>query len=131
LLTDVITPKCREIDEYGFKQYLLAHGKRNWKQILQKAIKYGRILKTGDASVILAFSNSKRRHIMEALVCLSKYHGAYDTWREIKEKYQLKWTSPDGLEVFQSIFDCEKNYSSMMSWLKNTIAQFQKLMQTF
>lgn len=63
---------------------------------------------------------------MEALVCLSKYQGTYNTWKEIKEKYQLKWTSPDGLEVFQSIFDNEKNYSSILSWLKNTIAQIPK-----
>jgi hypothetical protein len=50
----------------------------------------------------------------------------YNTWKEIKERYQLKWTSPDGLEVFQSIFNNEKNYSSMLSWLKNAIAQIPK-----
>jgi Archaeal phage integrase len=126
LLTDVAATKCSEIDEYGFKQYLLVQRKRNWKQILQKATKHGHILKTGDASEILGFSNTKRRHIMEALVCLSKYQGTYNTWKEFKEKYQLKWTSPDGLEVFQSIFDNEKNYSSMLSWLKNVIAQIPK-----
>ncbi|MDQ3882925.1 MAG: hypothetical protein M3243_02600, partial [Thermoproteota archaeon] len=120
------TTKCNEIDEHGFKQYLLAQRKRNWKQILQKATKHGHILETEDASEILGFSNTKRRHIMEALVCLSKYQGTYNTWKEIKEKYQLKWTSPDGLEVFQSIFDNEKNYSSMLSWLKNAIAQIPK-----
>jgi hypothetical protein len=60
---------------------------------------------------------------MEALVCLSKYQGTYNTWKEIKEKYQLKWTSPDCLEVFQSIFNNEKNYSSMLRWLKSVIAQ--------
>ncbi len=124
--TTTTTTKCNEIDEYGFKQYLLAQRKRNWKQILQKATKHGHILETEDASEILGFSNTKRRHIMEALVCLSKYQGTYNTWKEIKEKYQLKWTSPDGLEVFQSIFDNEKNYSSMLSWLKNAIAQIPK-----
>ena len=62
---------------------------------------------------------------MEALVCLSKYQGTYTTWKEIKEKYQLKWTSPDSLEVFQSIINNEKNYSAMLNWLKNTTAQIQ------
>jgi hypothetical protein len=87
---------------------LLAQGKRNWKQILQKAAKHGHILETKDASEILTSSNTKRRHVMEALVCLSKYQGTYNTWKEIKEKYQLKWTSPDSLEVFQSIINNEK-----------------------
>jgi hypothetical protein len=122
LLLPSATTKDSEID-YGFKQYLLAQRKRNLKQILLKAAKHGHILETGDASEILAFSNTKRRHIMEALVCLSKYQGTYNTWKEIKEKYQLKWTSPDSLEVFQSIFNNEKNYSAMLSWLKNAIAQ--------
>ena len=126
LMLPATTSKASEIDEDGFKQYLLAQRKRNWKQILQKAIKHGHILKTEDASEILTFSNTKRRHVMEALVCLSKYQGTYNTWKEIKEKYQLKWTSPDGLEVFQSIFNNEKNYSSMLSWLKNAIAQIPK-----
>ncbi len=126
LLTHANTTKCSEIDEDGFKQYLLAQRKRNWKQILQKATKHGHILETRNASEILSFSNTKRRHVMEALVCLSKYQGTYNTWKEIKEKYQLKWTSPDGLEVFQSIIDNEKNYSSMLSWLKNAIAQIPK-----
>jgi Archaeal phage integrase len=125
LLLAATTTKGSEIDD-GFKQYLLAQRKRNLKQILLKAAKHGHILETGDASEILTFSNTKRRHVMEALVCLSKYQGTYNTWKEIKEKYQLKWTSPDSLEVFQSIFNNEKNYSSMLSWLKNVIAQIPK-----
>ena len=126
LMLPAPTGRASKIDADGFKQYLLAQGKRNWKQILLKAIKHGHILETEDASEILTFSNTKRRHVMEALVCLSKYQGTYNTWKEIKEKYQLKWTSPDGLEVFQSIFNNEKNYSSMLSWLKNAIAQIPK-----
>jgi hypothetical protein len=118
--------RASEIDEDRFKQYLPAQRKRNWKQILLKAIKHGHILKTEDASEILTFSDTKRRHVMEALVCLSKYQGTYNSWKEIKEKYQLKWTSPGGLEVFQSIFDNQKNYSSMVNWLKNAIAQIPK-----
>ena len=123
---NIVKRKSSKIDEDGFKQYLLAQGKRNWKQILLKAVKHGHILETEDAGEILAFSNTKRRHVMEALVCLSKHQGTYNTWKEIKEKYQLKWTSPDGLEVFQSVVDNEKNYSSTMSWLKNAIAQIPK-----
>lgn len=89
LLLPAKTTKGSEIDENGFRQYLLAQRKRNLKQIILKAAKHGHILKTGDASEILTFSNTKRRRIMEALVCLSKYQCKYNTWKEIKEKYQL------------------------------------------
>jgi hypothetical protein len=126
LLPNAVKTKSSRIDVDGFKQYLLAQRKRNWKQILLKATKHGHILETRNASEILSFSNTKRRHVMEALVCLSKYQGTYNTWKEIKEKYQLKWTSPDGLEVFQSIFDNEKNYSSMVNWLRTAISQIPK-----
>lgn len=73
LLLPAKTTKGSKIDENGFRQYLLAQRKRNLKQIILKAAKHGHILKTGDASEILTFSNTKRRRIMEALVCLSKY----------------------------------------------------------
>lgn len=79
LLLPAKTTKGSEIDENGFRQYLLAQRKRNLKQIILKAAKHGHILKTGDASEILTFSNTKRRRIMEALVCLSKYQCKYNT----------------------------------------------------
>jgi hypothetical protein len=82
LMLPATTSKASEIDEDGFKQYLLTHRKRNWKQILQEAIKHGHILKTEDASEILTFSDTKRRHVMEALVCLSKYQGTYIQYLE-------------------------------------------------
>jgi hypothetical protein len=126
LLPNAVKTKSNRIDVDGFKQYLLTQRKRNWKQILLKATKHGHILETRNASEILTFSNTKRRHVMEALVCLSKYQGTYNAWKEIKEKYQLKWTSPDSLEVFQSIINNEKNYSAMVNWLENTIAQIPK-----
>ena len=78
-LANAVKTKSSKIDKYGFRKYLLAQGKRNWKQILQKATKHGHILETKDASEILTFSNTKRRHVMEALVCLSKYQGTYNT----------------------------------------------------
>jgi hypothetical protein len=126
LLLAAATIKGSRIDEDCFKQYLLAQKKRNWKQILLKATKHGHILQTRDASEILTFSNTKRRHVMEALVYLSRYQGTYNTWKEIKEKYQLKWTSPDTLVVFQSIYNDEKNYSAMLNWLNSSIARIPK-----
>ncbi|HEX6560778.1 MAG TPA: hypothetical protein VF016_02000 [Nitrososphaera sp.] len=76
-----------------------ASGKRNAKQIFLKSKKYGYILQTKNASELLAFSNHKRRGIMEALACLSKYLGIYPTFKEIKESYHLKWSSGDSLDA--------------------------------
>ena len=47
LLLPAKTTKGSEIDENGFRQYLLAQRKRNLKQIILKAAKHGHILKTG------------------------------------------------------------------------------------
>ena len=44
LLSSVVKTKSSKIDVDGFKQYLLAQRKINWKQILQKAIRHGHIL---------------------------------------------------------------------------------------
>jgi hypothetical protein len=51
---------------------------------------------------------------MEGLRALAKYRGQYDPWKQIKERYQLKWSDKDGLDVFMSIMDAKKHYSSMM-----------------
>jgi hypothetical protein len=84
------TTKASKINEDGFRKYLIAQGKRNWKQILLKATKHGHILETKDASEILAFSNTKRRHVMEALVCLSKYRGALHHLERNQRKISIK-----------------------------------------
>ena len=85
------------------------------------------MLKTGNASELLQLSDGNRRHAMEALACLSKYVGAYDTWKEITKRYQLKWTNgDDSFEIFKSIMDSKQNYSSMVAWLKETCSKLPK-----
>jgi len=63
---------------------------------------------------------------MQALVYLSRYQDTYNTWKEIKEKYRLKWTLPDALKVSKSNFNNEKNYILQPNWLKCAIAQIPK-----
>lgn len=107
----------------GFKHYLSAQGRRNSKQVLLCAKRYGHILQTGNASELLTISGFKRHHAMEALVALSKYLGCYDQWLEIKERYQLKWTTQDSLEIFNSLINSEKDFSSMMVWLRSVCSK--------
>ena len=111
------------LDSEQFKQYLLADGRKNIKQVLLYAAKYGYILNTYNASAILPLSTNKRHHAMEALVSLSKYQGKYHVWKEIKEKYQLKWSNGDSFEVFEGILEGHNNYPAMMEWLRDTISK--------
>ena len=53
--------------------------------------------------------------------------GCYDKWKDIKEKYQLKWSNGNNsLEVFQTIVNNESNYDSMLKWLQETCLQIPK-----
>jgi intergrase/recombinase len=56
---------------------------------------------------------------MKALATLSKYLGCYDKWKDIKERYQLKWSDVDSLQTFDVFTNCEQNHTSMIEWLKN------------
>ncbi|HET6590263.1 MAG TPA: integrase [Candidatus Nitrosocosmicus sp.] len=60
---------------------------------------------------------------MKALSSLSKYQGKYDEWKEIVQRYQLKWSySNKSIKVFNAIFQNEGNiYSSMLCWIKDVL----------
>jgi hypothetical protein len=46
---------------------------------------------------------------MKALATLSKYLGCYDRWKDIKERYQLKWSNGDSFETFNMFMNGEQN----------------------
>jgi intergrase/recombinase len=65
---------------------------------------------------------------MKALASLSKFIGEYDGWKNIVQRYQLKWSdSNKSIKVFNAIFQNEGNtHSSMLSWIKNVISVLPK-----
>lgn len=80
-----------------------------------------------DAQDLLALSDEKRKHAMKALATLSKYVGYYNQWKDIRERYQLKWSIGDSLQAFNDIFNSEKNLLFMLHWLKDdTVTTLQK-----
>jgi hypothetical protein len=83
-------------------------------------MKYAYILDTGDARQLLELSHEKRMHIMKSLSALAKYTGRYDRWQQIRQRFQLKWSSGDSLHVFASIFNKQEDIDHMIGWLKNT-----------
>ena len=65
---------------------------------------------------------------MKALASLSKYMGCYDIWKQIIQRYQLKWSDCNkSIKVFNAIFQGEgNNYSSMLKWIKDVIVVLPK-----
>src|SRR5919197_1685204 len=105
-----------------FEKYLLKnHNKQTTKDRIFYSKKYCHIITSSqtNAQELLLLSDQKRMHVMKALAMLSKYLGCYDKWKDIKERYQLKWSNGDSLETFNMFMNGEQNYSSMIEWLKN------------
>ena len=85
------------------------------------AKQYYQILLKGNAQPLIVLSSSKRLQVMKSLSVLSKFMGCYDNWKNIKDRYQLKWSNGNNsLEVFQTIVNKETNYDSMIRWVKDT-----------
>jgi hypothetical protein len=90
------------------------------------ATKYCHILTFGNASELLTLNDEKRNHVMKSLASLSKFVGCYDKWKQIRERYQLKWSNGDSLTSFNNIMNNRTNYSSMVAWLKNAYSKLPK-----
>ena len=71
-------------------------------------------------------SNDKRIHAMKALAALSKYLGYYDLWKDIIERYQLKWSNEDAIQVFQKITNVDQDFSSVIKWIKDAYSKLPK-----
>ena len=92
------------------------------------ARKYYHLLVTGNFSVTMEFSNDKKKHIVKSLALLSKCLGCYNKWQDDKNRYQLKWTvSRDSLTSFQRITNQDKEFSSMIYWVKEAIKKYSYL----
>jgi hypothetical protein len=91
------------------------------------AKQYYQILLKGNAQPLIILSTSKRLQVMKSLSVLSKFMGCYDNWKNIKDRYQLKWSNGNNsLEVFQTIVNYEINYDSMIRWVKDTCSQIPR-----
>ena len=104
----------------GFGRFLIkTNNPSSSRNRLNYARDYAHILQIGNASELLELSNDKRIHIMKSLSALAKYIGCYDKWRQIRQRFQLKWSNNDSVQAFASIFTNEKDLDHMIVWLKN------------
>jgi hypothetical protein len=114
-----------------FRNYLKAQNKRNIRQILCYAQRFGSILETGDVSPLinLQSSGTVRRHAMESLTALSKYLGCYDQWQDIRKRYSLHWTSGDeSIKSLQRFFDQSSSLDRMIETVKEMMRILPKSM---
>ena len=111
----------------NFKEYLkTTHREKSIVCRLSYAKKYYHILINGDATDIQSTSKDKKLQIMKSLAILSKYLGCYDRWKEIKERYQLKWANENSIETFKKIMNEDNSFNSLLEWLKNTCSQISE-----
>ena len=107
-----------------FQECLLTvHSRNTAKSRLLYSKKYYHVLTESNAQELLILSNDKRIHAMKALAALSKYLGCYDLWKSVIERYQLKWSNEDAVQVFQNITNADRDFSSMVKWLKDALTK--------
>ena len=111
----------------NFKEYLKATLRE--KSIvgrLSYAKKYYHILTNGDATDIQCISKDKKLQIMKSLAILSKFIGCYDYWKNIKERYQLKWSNKNSIDTFKNIINEGNSFNVLLEWLKTTSSQISE-----
>ena len=77
----------------------------------------------GNATAIQFTSKDKKLQIMKSLAVLSKYMGCYDKWKDIKDRYQLKWSNENSVDTFKKIINEDNSFNNLLEWLKNTSSQ--------
>ena len=117
-----------EIDFWvNFHDYLLQnHSRHTAKVRLSYCRKYYPVLEEANAQMLLTLSSGKRIHAMKSLAALSKYIGRYNEWKDIRERYQLRWSEDDSFQVFKNMTDPKKDYESMTIWLRDTMSKVPK-----
>ena len=88
--------------------------------------KYFHVLEESNGQDLLTLSNDNRTHAMKALATLSKYLGWYDLWKDIVQRYQLKWSTEDSVQTFQNISNAQNDFSSMIEWVKEMHSKLPK-----
>jgi hypothetical protein len=94
------------------------------------AQRFGAVLQTGDATPLVNLQSAAvRHHAMEALSALSKYMGRYNVWKDIREKYQLHWTSGnESLAAFERFFmDDNKSLESMLRYVREAPSKYKDI----
>ena len=106
-----------------FRKYLTGfNGPKTISSRVSYAKRYYNLLIDRNFSELHDLSKDMRNHVMKALASLSKYLGVYDKWKQIVERYNLKWSSGfNGLEVFKKITSSSNDLDSLIKSVRTTL----------
>jgi hypothetical protein len=110
------------IDWQQFHNFLLQRMTANTAEDrLRYAKQYASVFWLGP-NQLLQLPPHKRIHIMKSLSCLARFTGHSEQWRQIRQQYQLSWsTGTEKIDVFTRFFDSEKSLDVLLQWLKEAI----------
>ncbi|MFL6477838.1 MAG: hypothetical protein ACJ707_03350 [Nitrososphaera sp.] len=102
---------------------------RTGEDRLRYAKQYGALLESfssencgireGKVSELIQLKPDKRVHAMKALSNLAKFSGQYYKWLQLRQRYNLKWsTGNETLGTFEWFFDDSRTFDAMLAWLK-------------
>ncbi len=121
------------IDWQQFHNFLLqGMNERTAEDRLRYAKQFAQILDMSNASSLLQLSAEKRIHAMKALSCLAKYTGRFDQFLQLRQRYNLKWsTGTEKLDAFERFFDDSKTLDTMLQWLRQVRQELPKSYSDF
>jgi hypothetical protein len=130
--SDIASVTLRSLHELEqFCDWLRAQGKTLWtiKQTKNYAKKYGHILYSENCSEIMTLSPRNRHHAMSALANLAKFHGQYDRFQQLKQSYNLKWSSgQESLQSFNRFFNPQLSLESMLQQIAKMVSKAPGIM---
>jgi hypothetical protein len=90
------------------------------------------VLHYGNVSDLAQLKPDKRIHAMKALSNLAKFTGNYDFWLQIRQRYNLNWsTGTQKLNAFTRFFDDNNALDAMIQWLRQAIQVLPKSYSNF
>jgi intergrase/recombinase len=116
-----------------FHNFLLQRmNERSAEDRLRYARRYYKALQTANASDLLHLKPDKRIHAMKALSNLAKFTGKYDIWLQLRQRYNLKWsTGTEKIDTFERFFDDTKTPDTMLQWLRQVRQDLPKSYSNF
>jgi intergrase/recombinase len=116
-----------------FHQFLLQRmNERSAEDRLRYAKQYCKALQTANASDLLHLQPDKRIHAMKARSNLAKFTGKYDLWLQLRQRYNLKWsTGTEKTDAFERFFDDSKTLDTMLQWLRQVRQDLPKSYSNF
>jgi hypothetical protein len=122
------------IDWQQFHNFLLQRmNEKTAEDRLMYARRCASILVDGSkAQSLLQLKPDKRIHCMKAISCLARYTGQYDRWHQLRQSYNLTWsTGTEKIDAFTRFFDSSKTLETMIEWLRQAMRALPKTYSDF